>query len=132
MNRDYYVVFQKSDSKELNRPWRCLTWNNFDHVWLFHPHLEGALKINPLSNRIIIDYFPESLKEVLLFYKKHQHVIDIIKIKLPLGVTLGYSLRGIITCVSIIKAVLGIGAWFVITPQQLRRHLLKIGGRSLI
>jgi len=98
---------------------------------MFHSHNESTLKINPLSNNIKIDYIPSPVKEVADYFASHEQAKDIVKIKLPLAEHLGYTFRGIITCVSIIKAALGIRAWFIITPQQLRRYLLRIGGISL-
>ena len=127
-SQTYYVVFQKSES---NRFWNYFLWNHYDHVFLLQPHLEGTLKLNPLANNIIIDYIPHPTHEVADSYRTHEQVIDIVIINLPLVLQSGYTARGIITCVTIVKATLGIGKWFILTPQQLRRHLLRIGGRSI-
>lgn len=35
------------------------------------------------------------------------------------------------TCVSVVKGVLGIRAWWVLTPYQLYKYLLKHGGQHL-
>lgn len=40
-----------------------------------------------------------------------------------------YNLRGLMTCTSVIKAVIGVNAPFVLNPQQLSRELLSRGGK---
>lgn len=39
----------------------------------------------------------------------------------------GWRPRGLLTCVSVIKHLLGVRAWWIITPHQLYRHLEKQG-----
>ena len=35
-----------------------------------------------------------------------------------------FRMRGILTCVSLTKFLLGVGAWWIVTPWQLYRHLV--------
>ncbi|HKY44898.1 MAG TPA: hypothetical protein VJM50_17530, partial [Pyrinomonadaceae bacterium] len=42
-----------------------------------------------------------------------------------------YLPRGLLTCVSLTKALLSIGAWHVWTPEQLARWLLQNGGEIM-
>lgn len=39
--------------------------------------------------------------------------------------------RGLLTCVSVVKAVLGISAWFVLTPEHLARWMIRNGAQRL-
>jgi hypothetical protein len=39
-----------------------------------------------------------------------------------------YTQRGVQSCVSIVKSLLGIKAWHILTPQQLHDYLLENGG----
>ncbi len=39
--------------------------------------------------------------------------------------------RGLFSCVSLVKAVLGIAAWWVITPRRLHDWLLATGGEEV-
>lgn len=39
-----------------------------------------------------------------------------------------FRLRGITTCVSLVKSIIGIRAWWVVTPEQLMLYLLGNGG----
>jgi hypothetical protein len=42
------------------------------------------------------------------------------------------ALRPPMTCVETCKALLGIRAWWIITPRQLARHLHKKGGKPVL
>jgi len=135
--RTYYVVFQKSKHR---RPWHCFTWNGFQHVWLFYPKYlgppglltpRGTIKVEPLSTFIDTDYWPFDPEYVASEFLKAEYVLDIVKITLPIFSTKHYHLRGFINCVTIVKSVMGLCSFFTLTPQQLRRYLLRIGGESL-
>jgi len=135
--RTYYVVFQNT---LFHRPWRLFTWNGYQHVWLFYPKYMGppglltrqhTIKVEPLSTYLDTDYWacePEEIAEEII---KEDYILDIIKISLPLPSNVSYNIRGLITCVTIVKFVMGLSKWFVMTPQQLHRYLLRIGGRSM-
>lgn len=42
-----------------------------------------------------------------------------------------YIPRGLQNCVSVVKSVLGVAAWYVWTPQHLARWLLRNGGQMI-
>ena len=42
-----------------------------------------------------------------------------------------YIPRGLMTCVSVVKAIIGIRAWFVWTPEHLARYLLRSGAELI-
>lgn len=127
--RTYYVVFQDSDH---NRPWHFFTPEKSKHCWVFFPRHDGTLRINPLGNYIDVDYWrtnPENLAPQYL--KEDKRVVDIVKIVLPLKNNLSYNIRGLINCVTIVKAVMSINKFFILTPLQLHKYLISIGGVSL-
>ncbi len=135
--RTYYVVFQKSKHHRL---WHIFTWNGFQHCWVFYPKYMGlpglltrqsTIKIELLATFLDTDYWEASPEEVAAEFAKEDYVLDIVKITLPLPSITHYSLRGFINCVTIVKTVLGLCSFLTLTPQQLRRYLLRIGGRSL-
>ena len=135
--RTYYVVFQNSF---FHRPWQFWTWNGYQHVWVFFPKYMGppglltkqyTLKVEPLSTFLDIDFWPADPEEIAQEFIKQDYIVDIVKIVLPLPSNLSYTIRGLINCVTIVKSVLGLSKWFILTPQQLHRYLLRIGGRSL-
>lgn len=59
-------------------------------------------------------------------------VIDILKVRVEIDDRVGYIPRGPLTCVSGIKALLGMQAWWVLTPLQLHKHLVRRGAVSVI
>lgn len=135
--RTYYVVFQNS---LFHRPWHIFTWNGFQHVWVFYPKYMGppglltrqsTIKVEPLSTFIDVDYWDCEPEEIAQEFIKEDYILDIVKISFQIPLNVSYNIRGLINCVTIVKSVMGLCKWFVMTPQQLRRYLLRIGGRSL-
>ena len=135
--KTFYVVFQSS---VYHRPWRVWTWNGYHHAWVFFSKYKGptglltpqhTLKINPLSNFITVDYWEESPEIIARHLLKKHDIKDIVKISLPIRANSSYTIRGLITCVTVVKAVLCLNRLFILTPQQLHRYLLRIGGTSL-
>jgi len=116
---DYLVCFQYKDNETLHG-------KLFGHVLLYR-NVNGtsSIKINPTINgTLIIPY----TANVNIFYKsllrdyncyiytvKHE---DVQKINVMFGVA---------TCVSIVKNMLGIRAWWIITPRQLERYIQNRG-----
>jgi len=136
-HRVYYVVFQNSP---YHRPWNIFTWNGYQHVWVFFPKYMGppglmtrqtTIKVEPLSTFLDVDHWPYNPEELASEFIKENHILDVVKISLPLPKTVSYNIRGLMNCVTTVKSVMGLFKWFVMTPQQLRRYLLRIGGRSL-
>ena len=135
--RTYYVVFQNSS---FHRPWQIFTWNKYQHCWVFFPKYMGppglmtrlsTIKVEPLSTYLDVDYWPTDPEEIALAFIKDDYILDVVKISLPLPKTVHYNIRGLINCVTVVKSVMGLCKWFVMTPQQLHRYLIKIGGRSM-
>lgn len=55
-------------------------------------------------------------------------------LSIPIDLTMKrlYVPRGLLTCVSLIKAILGIsGGWYVMTPKHLCRYLLRHGAQLI-
>ena len=135
--RTYYVVFQNSS---FHRPWQIFTWNGYKHCWVFFPKFMGppglmtrqtTIKVESLSTFLDIDHWSCEPEEIASEFIKQDYILDIVKISLPLPSNLSYNIRGLINCVTIVKSVMGLSKFVIMTPQQLRRYLLKIGGRSL-
>lgn len=135
--RTYYVVFQNS---KYHRPWQCFTWNGWQHVWIFFAKYQGppglltpqhTLKVEPLSTFLDIDYWPASPEIVAKEFINEDYIKDIVQIFLPLPKNVSYNVRGFINCVTLVKLVMGLSGFLVMTPQQLHRYLLRMGGRSL-
>jgi len=91
----------------------------------------STIKVEPLSTYLDVDYWSVDPEEIAKEFIKDDYILDVVKISLPLPKNVSYNIRGLINCVTVVKSVLGLGKWFVLTPQQLHRYLIRIGGRSM-
>jgi len=128
-----YVVFQGAEHR---RFWRMFCRRGWRHVFLIHPayYPEPGLMAQVYS--VVINPHSDHVRTDVVF----KHPADICASMLREGVTACISIpidqkftgryvpRGFITCVSLVKIFLGIGAWYVWTPEQLARYLLRNGG----
>lgn len=134
-NRTFYVVFAHS---MFNRIWAPFCPKPFRHCWVFWANYLGTpglmtpritLKTESLSNMVDIDVWHEDPEVVAQAFLPS--TTDILKITLPFKSCVGVCPRGIITCVSMAKAVMNIKAWWILTPRQLHSHLKSLGAVSL-
>lgn len=125
----YYVAFQKSNFR---RPWHLFTWNKYEHCWVFYQDPQGtSIKVEAILSRLSVESSDYSLEALAKIHLKHEDIIDIVKISLPVPPYLSYTIHGFINCVTIVKFAIGLSDWLIFTPEQLRRRLLRLGGRSL-
>lgn len=92
---------------------------------------QTTIKIEPLSTFLDVDYWSADPEEIAQEFIKENYIVDVVKISLPLPKTVSYNIRGLINCVTTVKSVMGLCKWFIMTPQQLHRYLLRNGGRSM-
>lgn len=131
-----YVVFQGAEHR---RAWRIFTRRGWRHCWLVLPAFYPApglgaerysVMINPGTDHVAIDVLfrsPKSIVDAAL----SEGATCAIKIAIDQKFTGAYVPRGLLTCVSLIKAALGLKAWYVWTPEHLARHLLRNGGEII-
>ena len=133
--RKFYVVFAQSHH---NRVWSAFCGPAFRHCWVFWashigpPGLltpKATIKMESLSAMLDIDVWYEDPNEIA-----HQFLpgaTDILTLTLPFKSAMCYTPRGMITCVSVVKAVMNLKAWWILTPQQLYIYLAGKGAKSL-
>ena len=135
--RTFYVVFQDSSSTNF---WNIITFKSWKHCWLFTPAYLGppglltpqkVVRINTLLAYLDVDFWDGSPSQVAKEFMCQPNVVDIVKITLPLRKSVSYTIRGLINCVTIVKSFMGLKCWWIITPQQLHRYLLRHGGISM-
>jgi hypothetical protein len=128
-----YVFFQGAEHR---RFWRIFTRRGWRHVFVVLPVYRSAsladdvasMVINPVLHCVETDvYFhhPAKLAQEAL----RDGVTCVIKIRIDRSFKRDYVPRGLFTCVSLIKSILGISAWYVWTPEHLARFLLRNGGQ---
>lgn len=132
-----YVVFQ---SPLTRRPWHLWASGAFAHCWVFRPiwFPEQGLAADEFTLKI---EFPEGPTDVAVWWADTDQVldhflaepavVDILRVVVDVDHNIGYMAKGLLTCVSGVKAFLGVGAWWVLTPRQLHEHLIRKGARSM-
>lgn len=132
-----YVVFQESILWDRVR-W--LTSEGFRHCWAFHAVWypdkgllsdRYSMKHEVTSRRTDIAVWWASPDEVAASFLDLEEVTDILRVRVDIDREIGYIPRGMLTCVSGTKSLLGVRAWWVLTPKQLYRYLLENGAVSL-
>lgn len=137
-DRYYYVLFSRYSPERSTFFWRLVNFCFcFRHPSLAHVDLalpvggdrtliltSSPWQICPLVyEKSIEDYLEEALKNI-------PDMRACIKFK-SVTQSDNYRARGIITCISFVKAVLGLRGFFLVTPYQLFKKLKKMGGTVL-
>lgn len=133
---DAYIVFQDGEG----RWWDGFTKPGFRHCWMFYtiykpsPGLmadQYTAKIEYTNSHTDVDIWWASPDDVCKdFYRQGATAILKYRAQLPGERVLGS--RGLMTCVSVVKSVLGLSCWEVQTPYQLCRRLLYLGAKVVV
>lgn len=110
------------------RWWRLFTRKGFRHCVVVTPIIIGDLIDDPLWLSIDslacwmdvrVTVFPPDVPDdaMVLWFRSWR--------------PRRYIGRGFITCVSVAKAVLGVRAWWVVTPYQLYLHMRRLGASGI-
>lgn len=121
--QSWLIVFDKGQSEQ-KRWWHLLPLR-MGHVFLLREAGSGVLMLNPVEWGLAVRYESISLIDAAQHYGANAQAIlsytcDYRRNVLPVR-------RGVITCVSIVKAVLGLRKCRAVTPFGLYRQLLKRG-----
>lgn len=127
-----FVIFQGADHR---RAWRIFTRRGWRHVLIVLPVHTGSslrspvhsLVINPLTWGVQCDVIferPADLAQEAL----REGATCVVRMPVDQKFDREYIPRGLFTCVTLIKSILGVAAWYVWTPEHLARYLLRHGG----
>lgn len=120
--RKYFVIFDKR--RGAPRFWHMFTSRDFDHVWLLCQINGITVSIQPTSKECDINIWFYTLHEVLESLSKD--VTAILEYDTSYKNLKGYIPRGIMSCVSLCKYLLGVGG-FTFTPYRLYKQLKRLG-----
>lgn len=132
-----YVVFEGSDHAGI---WSPILKPGFRHCYVLLPFwypepsitgFEWTLKIEQTGWGIDYEIFYHPLDEVAEAALNHGSKC-VVKFPVAIDAKPGYFLRGLGNCVTVIKSLLALRAWWVITPYQLHQWLLHNGGEDFI
>lgn len=132
-----FVIFYGSEHDGF---WRIFTGRGWRHCCVIIPsYPEGrdlmapvhSIALNPLTWGIDVVHVDKHPLEVCR-RELEEGATAAVSIPIDLDMKRLYVPRGLLTCVSLIKAVLGMsGGWYVFTPKHLCRYLLRHGGKLI-
>lgn len=129
---DAYIVFQDGQC----RWWDGFTKPGFRHCWVFYtaykpePGLMAdryCSKVEYVNSHLDVDVWWGTPEEVCEHFMSDPKTTCILKYRVELPGNGSVACRGLMTCVSVSKAILGIGSWEILTPYQLCSRLLYLG-----
>lgn len=131
-----YVIFQGAEHR---RFWRIFTRRGWRHCLVVIPVYDGApglmtpvysLIINPLTcftdthveftnpRDVVQEYLNAGYTAAISWPVDHDYKQE-------------YVPRGFLNCVTLVKALIGVSAWYVWTPKHLARYLVRNGGEII-
>lgn len=109
--------------------WQLLTGKKWAHVWLFGLSDCGYVVINPRGHHLYVEHFWSNLDPYTFLSAATvgQEIVGAVEIVKPVGIMWKTNFHIVYSCVSVVKDVLNVRKWWVITPKQLHDHLLSVG-----
>jgi hypothetical protein len=132
-----WVIFQGADHR---RFWRIFTRRGWRHCLVILPiYRQDADQLRPDVWSQVINPMSWGVQAEVYFERPHvlaQMALEegatcVVKFPIDEKFDRDYVPRGLLTCVSMLKAILGVAAWYVWTPEHLARYLLRHGGKIL-
>jgi hypothetical protein len=127
----WFVGFPTHDSRVAPRGgwrwWRWFTRPGYRHVCAWCAAADGGtMFIDPLAGGLVVEHFPQPVEWVT----RHFVDADVWTLAYPAAPARVHRrppLRPLLTCTEVVKAAIGLRAWWVITPRQLARALRRRG-----
>jgi hypothetical protein len=126
--RTWYIVFDRPRSKRRKWWWRFADGpeGRFAHCWAFSEAGEGIQRIEPLAWGLLASYedcTATALAEQLIL----NNCTALLSVTIDYRACVDWRMRGIFTCVSLLKAALGLRT-VAITPFRLYKYLCRHEG----
>lgn len=118
-----YVIFCSSDPDRRKLSYR-LTGRDWSHVLLTMEVARGSVVVETSSCQL--DFTFLQLNEGIINWRDIDQIVSVVKFTTECPRKWSPMLYG--SCTEMVKSVLGIWSPFIITPKQLYRKLLQIGG----
>ena len=124
-DREYYIVFDRHRGCKMF--WNYFTSSGFDHIYLFTSIGTQTIAIHPTPSECVIDLWQCTIEEAISWIP--DDTTAILKYTAKYESLKRYNARGIVSCVSFAKYLLGIGG-ITFTPQRLYNQLIKLGAEN--
>ncbi len=133
MKRRYYVVF--TDRLSPHRHWwDIFTRKGWRHCYVLWQPLsqthQPVIQVSAMFWGVGVHYTNGHIDDACSILMREDWCSSILVVDCQLPGSLPFACRGPITCVTIIKAMLGIRARRIWTPFQLHRYLINKGAQS--
>ena len=129
----WFVGFPTDDSSA-RRWWRVFTRPGYRHVLCWRSDGDGVLVVNPLASGIEIERRRCDLARFTaeMVLERRIWTLCLASAALPPAPPDRPPLRLFLTCTEIVKAALGLRAWWCFTPSQLARLLRRLGAMPVL
>lgn len=127
--RNWIAVFVAQPDKTPFYWWQVITGRKWAHVWLFGLTDCGYLIINARGNHMYVEHFMSDLPphEFLSAATMGQEIMGVVDVEKAKTLPITNTFYIMYSCVSVVKDVLGIRKWWIVTPRQLYNHLTTCG-----
>ena len=128
-----WVIFKGGEHRNF---WRIFTRRGWRHCYVVIPAYDPAPGLNADCHSIIVEPSTNHVN-IGIHWRSPSDVVErvlsdgatcVMKFHVDRRKNRSYVPRGPITCVTLAKAVLGVNAWHVWTPEQLARWIARNGG----
>lgn len=131
MKRTYYIAFQSSMTWKI---WDLFTTKDYRHCFLFMDREDGPGSVLFEYRRgwMVMEDYVLSADDIIEVLKDCPEESTVLRMTLDPWQGKRYPASGLITCVSIIKAVLRVKGVWILTPKQLLNELLRLGADTVL
>jgi hypothetical protein len=127
------VIFSGAEHR---RFWRIFTRRGWRHVQVLLPVYYPEQSLGAETFSMVVNPLAWGVQATVLFRSPRELAQEalkegataVIKFRVDEKFQRDYVPRGLFSCVTLLKAVLQISAWYVWTPEHLARYLLRNGG----
>jgi hypothetical protein len=116
----WYLVFcDWTTTRRAPLPIHWFTRKGFRHVFALRSTKLGTVILNTLLSSVFVEWVPYDVEACAIACRRRGWIV----VKVVNQSRKDYGLRGFISCVSVVKAAIGIKRWWIVTPYQLYKHL---------
>lgn len=118
----WFVAFKPAPAIAHPRWWTRALHAGYRHCLAARQEGDATLVLDHAGSRLRAELVPVPIGAFLRGLQEHA-ACWVLMVALPMAGAAFAWLRPPMTCVELVKAALGIRAWWIVTPRQLARHL---------
>lgn len=129
--KKYYVCFVGKEKNE-HHWWHHITGEEFSHCFLFFQLNDtSTLVIDPRADAIVPNQWDLTIKDSVEFIKLKYLQAKILSFEVEYPERALRNWRGIYSCVTILKGILNLRKFWIVTPKQLYAELIQNGAVTI-